>query len=60
MEVTGKKIPGPPMQEGDIFNSQPAAGSISYRVPSISELFNLPAENFDHYRTMTFFISVVA
>ena len=48
------------MTEEDIFNSQPAAGQISYRIPSISKLFNLPEENFDHYQTMTFYVSVIA
>lgn len=48
------------MTEEDIFNSQPAAGHISYRLPSISKLFNLPEENFDHYQVMTFEISVIA
>jgi hypothetical protein len=42
-------IPGPPLSEADIFNSQPVAGHISYRIPSIPFLFNLPEEQFDHY-----------
>jgi len=53
-------VPGPPMTEEDIFNSQTVAGLIGYRLPSIPYLFNLPEEKFDHYQTMTFWVSVVA
>jgi hypothetical protein len=48
------------MTEEDIFNSQTVAGIIGYRLPSIQYLFNLPEEKFDHYQTMTFWVSVVA
>jgi hypothetical protein len=58
-EVPGAKIPAPPMTEEDIFGSTPAAGSISYRLPSPAKLFNMPDSNFDHYSTMTFWISIV-
>ena len=55
-----KKIVAPAMSEENIFGSNPAAGTIAYRLPSISKLFNLPEENFDHYQTMTFYVSVIA
>jgi len=55
-----REMIAPAMTEEDIFNSQPAAGHISYRIPSIPKLFNLPEENFDHYQTMTFYVSVIA
>lgn len=50
VELDGQKIVAPGMSEEDIFGSNPAAGSISYRLPSISKLFNLPESNFDHYQ----------
>ena len=46
------------MTEEDIFNSQPAMGSISYRLPSITTLFNLPPESFDHLTKMNFKMTV--
>lgn len=60
VDLGNKEMVAPAMTEEDIFNSQPAAGSISYRIPSITKLFNLPEENFDHYQTMTFYVSVIA
>jgi hypothetical protein len=48
------------MTEEDIFNSQPAMGSVSYRLPSITNLFNLPPESFDHLTTMNFVMTVHA
>ena len=48
------------MTEEDVFNSQPAMGSISYRLPSITSLFNLPAESFDHLTKMNFIVTVHA
>jgi hypothetical protein len=48
------------MTEEDIFNSQPAMGSISYRLPSITDLFNLPAASFEHLTRMNFIVSVHA
>jgi hypothetical protein len=35
-------------------------GSISYRLPSITKLFNLPPESFDHLTKMNFIVSVHA
>ena len=47
------------MTEEDIFGSTPAAGSISYRLPAVHKLFNLAEDSFDHYSTMTFWVSVI-
>ena len=35
-------------------------GSISFRLPSITKLFNLPAASFDHLTVMNFIVSVHA
>ena len=59
-EELKQEIPCPPMTEADVFNSQPAMGSISYRLPSITKLFNLPPESFDHLTKMNFIVSVHA
>lgn len=48
------------MTEEDVFNSQPAMGSISYRLPSIPKLFDLPASSFEHLTKMNFIVSVHA
>lgn len=51
----------PPLTEEDQFNSHPQLGTIGYRIPSISEIFEgIPEAQFDHYGSLTFWISVVA
>ena len=42
-------IPAPMLSEDDQFNSNPAIGTIAYRLPSISELFGKPMADFDHF-----------
>ena len=48
----------PPMSEEDIFNSQPATGSISYRLPSVPALFNLAPDKFGAFTKMQFQMKV--
>ena len=51
-------LAAPPLSEEDVFNSHPQLGAIAYRLPSISELFQLPGDMFDHFSTLTFYVSV--
>jgi hypothetical protein len=51
-------VAAPPLSEEDVFNSHPQLGAIAYRLPSISNLFQLPGDMFDHFSTLTFYISV--
>jgi hypothetical protein len=40
----------PALSEEDLFNSHPQLGSIAYRIPSITEIFQgIPEKQFDHY-----------
>ena len=51
----------PALTEEDQFNSHPQLGTIAYRIPGIAEIFQgVPEAQFDHYQTMTFWISIVA
>jgi hypothetical protein len=51
----------PPLSEEDIFNSHPQLGTLAYRLPSITELFQgVPAAAFDSYHVMTFKLEVWA
>jgi hypothetical protein len=56
----GSEVVSPPLTEDDAFGSQPALGSISYRVPALDTLFGVPMNFLDKYPTMTFTVSVIA
>jgi hypothetical protein len=47
------------LSEDDQFNSNPAVGTIAYRLPSLSTLFGKPMEDFDDFDTMTFDLKVI-
>jgi len=42
------------LTEDDAFNSNPAAGFISYRIPAPHVLLGVPARVLDNYQSMTF------
>jgi hypothetical protein len=48
----------PLLTEDDAFNSNPEAGFISYRVPSLTKLMGVPDEFVNQYGTMTFTIDI--
>lgn len=60
VEFTGVKIPAPTLDEDDEFNSNPMLGFITYRIPSIPELFDAAEEAFDTNEHLHFYISVKA
>jgi hypothetical protein len=53
-------IVAPALTLDDQFNSHPLLGTLAYRLPSISDLFGMPKENFDSYWEMTFSLKVMA
>lgn len=53
-------ITSTPLTEEDAFNSHPMLGSISYRLPSVDELFGVPMNFLDQYQTMTFYLSIIS
>ena len=57
---TGTKIPCPPLTEDDAFNSNPVAGTIAYRLPSLDELFGMNYDFFDQEERMDFILTLVA
>jgi hypothetical protein len=56
----GTTIYAPPLTQDDGFNSHPVSGVLAYRTPSLWDLFQMDKEMFDHYDTLTFWISVEA
>ena len=49
----------PPLTEDDAFGSNPALGSIQYRMPPLSKIYGVPDSYLDHYDKMTFDLSVM-
>lgn len=47
------------LTEDDVFNSNVVAGFITYRMPSVEKLLNLPSKILEKYPTMTFVVSVL-
>ena len=60
VEYPGVNLPAPALDEDDAFNSNPLLGFITYRVPSIADLFAAPASAFDTTDVLHFYISVKA
>ena len=47
------------LSEDDVFNSHPALGVISYRVPSLYSLLGLPQDKVSMFNSLTFILDVV-
>jgi len=60
VEFSGVKLPAPTLTEDDSFNSNPLLGFITYRVPSVHELFGADSSAFDTNDYLNFYISVKA
>ena len=60
VEYPGVGLPAPRLDEDDAFNSNPHLGFITYRVPSIWDLFAAPSSAFDTINVLHFVISVKA
>lgn len=60
VEFTGIKIPAPTLTEDDAFNSNPLLGFITYRIPSVHELFGTDSSAFDTNDALHFYISIRA
>lgn len=60
VEFTGVKLPAPALDEDDAFNSNPLLGFITYRIPSVHELFATSSSAFDVNDHLHFYISVKA
>lgn len=60
IEYPGVNLPAPMLNEDDAFNSNPLLGFITYRIPSIWDLFAAPASAFDTTSYLHFYISVKA
>lgn len=56
----GLEVVAPMLTEDDAFASNTVLGMITYRMPSLETLYGLPMDFFDKYRTMTFYVSVIA
>jgi hypothetical protein len=57
-EELSQTIQAPLLTSDDAFNSNPSIGTIAYRLPSMTDLFNLPQATFDQYSSMVFHVSV--
>ena len=47
------------LSEDDVFNSHPALGVLSYRVPSLHSLLGLPQDKVSMFNSLTFVLTVV-
>ena len=47
------------LSEDDVFNSHPALGVLSYRVPSLYSLLGLPQDKVSMFNSLTFILDVV-
>lgn len=47
------------LSEDDVFNSHPALGVLSYRVPSLHSLLGLPQDKVSMFSSLTFVLDVV-
>lgn len=54
------RVQAPALTEDDAFASQPLLGHITYRLPSVHDLFGATQDVFDTFTTMTFYLSVEA
>lgn len=53
-------IVAPALTEDDAFGSHVKTGFLQYRLPSVSDLLNIPRRFLDSYLSMTFYLSVKA
>ena len=47
------------LSEDDVFNSHPALGVLTYRVPSLYSLLGLPQDKVSMFNSLTFILDVV-
>ena len=47
------------LSEDDVFNSHPALGVLSYRVPSLYSLLGLPQDKVSMFNSLSFILDVV-
>ena len=47
------------LSEDDVFNSHPALGVLSYRVPSLYSLLGLPQDKVSMFNSLTFILDIV-
>ena len=47
------------LSEDDIFNSHPALGVLSYRVPSLYSLLGLPQDKVSMFNSLTFILDIL-
>jgi hypothetical protein len=57
-EDFGVTLPAPMLSLDDSFNSNPAIGTLAYRLPTMQELFGLKREDFDNFWSMKFIVSI--
>jgi len=54
----GQKFIAPQLTLDDSFQSNTAAGLLSYRLPSVEKIFGLPQSTFEHMSTLTFQLQI--
>ena len=54
----GIDIPAPPLTEDDAFGSHPQLGTLAYRLPSLTDLFQMPEEAFNPYDVLNFYVKI--
>jgi len=54
------KFIAPQLTLDDSFQSNTAAGLLSYRLPSVEKIFGVPQAVFEHEKVLTFYLSIRA